>query len=95
MAEPMPPGQAKPVAPGIARDPMEAAWRAPGPDAVLPVQRPQALVDVLDQLLQTGVVLDGHIMVSVAGVDLVQIGLRALLASVDSAARLLAPGRPA
>jgi hypothetical protein len=46
-------------------------------------------VDVLDHLLDTGVVLDGHIVLSVAGVDLVHIGLRALLASVDSAARLL------
>jgi hypothetical protein len=54
-------------------------------------QRPQALVDVLDDLLNTGVVLDGQLVLSVAGVDLVHIGLRALLASVDSAARLLAP----
>jgi hypothetical protein len=52
---------------------------------------PQALVDVLDRLLDTGVVLDGQIVLSVAGVDLVHIGLRALVASVDSAARLLAP----
>ncbi len=53
--------------------------------------RPQALVDVLDRLLDTGVVLDGQIVLSIAGVDLVHIGLRALVASVDSAARLLAP----
>jgi hypothetical protein len=57
--------------------------------------RPQALVDVLDQLLDTGVVLDGHLVLSVAGVDLVHVGLRALLASVDSAARLLSPVPPA
>jgi hypothetical protein len=56
---------------------------------------PQALVDVLDQLLDTGVVLDGHLVLSVAGVDLVHVGLRALLASVDSAARLLNPVPPA
>jgi hypothetical protein len=66
------------------------------PDAALePVpwapSRPQALVDVLDRLLDTGVVLDGQIVLSIAGVDLVHIGLRALVASVDSAARLLAP----
>jgi hypothetical protein len=30
-------------------------------------------------------------VLSVAGVDLVHVGLRALVASVDSAARLLAP----
>jgi len=53
--------------------------------------RPQALVDVLDRVLDTGAVLDGHLILSVAGVDLVHVGLRALVASVDSAARLLAP----
>jgi len=62
-------------------------------EATYPAVRPQALVDVLDHLLDTGVVLDGHIVLSVAGVDLVHIGLRALLASVDSAARLLAPAQ--
>jgi hypothetical protein len=61
-------------------------------DAAVPaVHRPEALVDVLDRLLETGVVLDGQLILSVAGVDLVHVGLRALVASVDSAARLLAP----
>jgi len=55
---------------------------------------PQSLVEVLDRLLDTGAVLDGQIVLSVAGVDLVFIGLRALVASVDSAGRLL-HGRPA
>jgi hypothetical protein len=59
-----------------------------------PANRPQALIDVLDQLLNTGVVLDGHLVLSVAGVDLVHVGVRALLASVDSAARLLTPAPP-
>ncbi|WP_439551166.1 gas vesicle protein [Falsiroseomonas sp.] len=51
---------------------------------------PQALVDVLDRLLDTGVVVDGQIVLSLAGVDLVHLGLRALLASVDRAAGLTA-----
>jgi len=55
-----------------------------------PAARQQALVDVLDQLLDTGVVLDGQIVISLAGVDLIHVGLRALLASVDTAARLIA-----
>jgi len=55
-----------------------------------PAAPQQALVDVLDQLLDTGVVLDGQIVISLAGVDLIHIGLRALLASVDTAARLVA-----
>ena len=49
------------------------------------------LVDVLDRLLDTGVVLDGQIVISLAGVDLVHIGLRALIASIETAARLSAP----
>jgi len=58
--------------------------------------QPQALVDVLDRLLDTGVVLDGQIVLSLAGVDLVHVGLRALLASVDRAARLTtSPPAPA
>jgi hypothetical protein len=56
---------------------------------------PEALVDVLDKLLDTGVVLDGQIVLSLAGVDLVHIGLRALLASVDTAARLVVHTPPA
>jgi hypothetical protein len=56
---------------------------------------PDTLVEVLDRLLDTGAVIDGQIVLSVAGVDLVFVGLRALLASVDSAARLMAPTVPA
>lgn len=55
-----------------------------------PAAPQQALVDVLDQLLDTGVVLDGQIVIALAGVDLIHVGLRALLASVDTAQRLVA-----
>lgn len=48
-----------------------------------PVAQPQiALVDLLDRLLGTGVVLSGEIVISMSGVDLVQISLRALITSV-------------
>jgi gas vesicle structural protein len=43
-----------------------------------------ALVDLVDRLLDTGVVLTGDITLSVAGVDLVYVGLRALIASVET-----------
>lgn len=43
-----------------------------------------SLVDLLDRLLAGGVVLVGEITISVADVDLVQISLRALIASVDT-----------
>jgi hypothetical protein len=46
------------------------------------------LVDLVDRLLDKGVVIGGDIVLSVAGVDLVYISLRALLASVDTASIL-------
>ena len=41
-----------------------------------------ALVDLLDRLLGTGVVLAGNVVISLAGVDLVQVRLHALISSV-------------
>ncbi len=41
-----------------------------------------ALVDLLDRLIGTGVVLAGDIVISLSGVDLVQIQLHALITSV-------------
>jgi hypothetical protein len=41
-----------------------------------------ALVDLLDRLLGTGVVLAGDVVISLAGIDLVQIRLNALITSV-------------
>ena len=47
--------------------------------------REVALVDLIDRLLGGGVVIEGHITLSVADVDLVYVGLRALLTSVATA----------
>jgi Gas vesicle protein len=48
-----------------------------------------ALVDLLDRLLAGGVVLTGEVTISLAGVDLVHLSLRALISSVSTlAARL-------
>lgn len=44
--------------------------------------RPIALVDLLDRVLGTGVVLAGEISISLAGIDLVHIKLHALISSV-------------
>ncbi|MDP3967657.1 MAG: gas vesicle protein [Nocardioides sp.] len=43
-----------------------------------------ALVDLLDRLLGTGVVLAGDITISLAGVDLVEVRLHALISTVRS-----------
>jgi O-antigen ligase len=47
----------------------------------LPTER-VALVDLLDRLLAGGVVVVGDLVLSISGVDLVRISLRALLVSV-------------
>lgn len=54
-----------------------------------PVQRPPArdlapiaLVDLLDRLLGSGVVVAGDVVVSLAGVDLVEIRLQLMIGSV-------------
>lgn len=47
-----------------------------------PQQQDIALVDLLDRLLGAGVVISGDVTISLAGVDLVQIRLHALVTSV-------------
>jgi len=41
-----------------------------------------SLVDLLDRVLATGVVLAGDVTISLAGVDLITVRLRALVSSV-------------
>lgn len=45
--------------------------------------REVALVDLLDRLLAGGVVLVGDVTISLAGVDLVRVSLRALITSIS------------
>jgi hypothetical protein len=49
------------------------------------VEREVALVDLVDRLLGGGVVIAGDITLSVADIDLVYVGLRALVTSVATA----------
>lgn len=46
------------------------------------------LVDIIDRLLDRGVVLAGGAVISVAGVDLVELRLNVMLASVDALERV-------
>jgi hypothetical protein len=48
-------------------------------------EREVALIDLVDRLLGGGVVIAGDITLSVADVDLVYVGLRALITSVATA----------
>lgn len=47
-----------------------------------------ALSELLDRALNKGVVVWGDATISVAGIDLIYVGLKVLLASVDTADRL-------
>lgn len=42
------------------------------------------LIDILDRVLAGGVVLSGDVTISLAGVDLIQISVRALISSVST-----------
>ncbi|MFI6088398.1 gas vesicle protein [Streptomyces sp. Je 1-332] len=55
------------------------AWQ--GPDSGAPIGVP--LVDLLDRVLATGVVVSGDLVIAIAEVPLVRISLHALLASVS------------
>jgi Gas vesicle protein len=78
------------VSAGPNRYPGDATGWGEPPDAGWEGQQ-VALVDLLDRLLAGGVVLNGEVTISLAGVDLVHVSLRTL---ISSAATLLAPPRP-
>ena len=61
-------------------------WGAGSPDDEY------SLADLINRVLDKGVVITGDITLSVAGVDLVYLGLNAVLTSVTTAQRVL--GRP-
>ncbi|MBI2989095.1 MAG: gas vesicle protein [Deltaproteobacteria bacterium] len=49
--------------------------------------RQVSLAEVLDRVLNKGAVLTGDIMISVAGIDLLYVGLSLLIASVETVKR--------
>lgn len=52
-------------------------------------QEDVSLLDILDHVLNAGVVIHGSIVLSVAGVDLVYLGLNVVLTSVETALQTL------
>jgi gas vesicle structural protein len=50
-----------------------------------------SLLEILDHVLNAGVVIHGSLVISVAGVDLVYLGLNVVLTSVETALRNIAP----
>ncbi len=58
-------------------------------------EREVTLLDLVDRLLDGGVAIHGDITLAAADVDLVYVGLRAVIASVDSVERdLRGPVQP-
>jgi gas vesicle structural protein len=53
-----------------------------------PLEEQVTLIELVDRVLNKGVVLSGDITLSVADVDLVYVGLRVLLSSVGTLDRL-------
>jgi gas vesicle structural protein len=51
-------------------------------------EREVTLLDLLDRILNKGVILWGDVTLSVADVDLVYLGLKVLLTSVEGAERM-------
>ena len=48
-----------------------------------------SLLDILDHVLNSGVVIQGSIVISIGGVDLVYVGLNVVLTSVETALRTI------
>ncbi|MGC2109208.1 MAG: gas vesicle protein [Candidatus Korobacteraceae bacterium] len=58
-----------------------------------------SLLEILDHVLNSGVVIHGSLVISLAGVDLVYVGLNVVLTSVETALRSMnaspdSPHRP-
>ena len=54
-----------------------------GPDNEL------SLLDIIDHVLNSGVVIQGSIVISIGGVDLIYVGLNVVLTSVETALRTI------
>ena len=48
-----------------------------------------SLLDVLDHVLNRGIVVQGSLVISIGGVDLIYLGLNAVLTSVETAMRVI------
>jgi hypothetical protein len=44
----------------------------------------EGLVDLLDRVVHRGAVINGDVVISLAGIDLIQLNLRVLLAAVET-----------
>lgn len=54
------------------------------PDEYAVTPSVDGLVDVLDRVIHCGAVINGDVIISLAGVDLIRLDLRLLLGAVDT-----------
>ena len=52
-----------------------------------------SLIDVLDRVLDKGIVIDAWVRVSLVGIDLITVDARIVVASIDTYLKLLRGGR--
>ena len=64
-------------------------------DSATATEKDVTLLELLDRVLDKGVIVAGDLVVSVADVDLIYVGLRVLLSSVETMERLRGSGSPA
>lgn len=57
-------------------------------DTIVPPGHDLALSELLDRVLNRGVIIVGDLTISIADVDLIYVGLKVLLSSVETAERL-------
>jgi len=57
-------------------------------DDLYAINKEITILDVLDRVLTKGVVITGDIVISVADIDLIYVGLRVLLSSVETMERM-------
>ena len=53
------------------------------PEEYIVAPTTEGLVDLLDRVIHRGVVINGDVVISLAGIDLIQLNLRALLISME------------
>jgi hypothetical protein len=58
------------------------------PDNVIDQSKDITILEVLDRVLNKGVILTGDIVISVADVDLVYVGIKLMLSSVETMEQL-------
>ena len=58
-------------------------------DGLYDIKKEITILDILDRVLTKGVVITGDIVISVADIDLIYVGLRVLLSSVESMEKMI------